>query len=394
MEPTEVESHSKTIQTQKDEKGKGSSQVSQEKENQEKQSQEKENQETENREKENQERENQEKEENEREKQEQEQAAQEKEKQHKEQERRQEMQKQEKKNKAESEQEMDNQEYGEMRKSSQTKRPSRQLLEAQESERIQDSQGKKRDAEGEFSQRPTQRVRSRRARKQERVEAPRDASEKRRNHESVRLGLAVELILSPEEQSEESRAYAASQQVDGIPIPKTYKEAVQHPIYGTQWQEAIHNEISTLIKFGTWKIVRRRDVIDQGFNISTTRWVFDLKIGPDGRVERFKARLVVRGFIQKEGEDFQATFAPVFRLDSLRILMAIAGQYDLKAHLIDGTNAFVGSDLDKPNYITKFEGIEDFNPETADGDYVLELVKSLYGCDHQLTCGTAKSRIS
>lgn len=59
--------------------------------------------------------------------------------------------------------------------------------------------------------------------------------------------------------------------------------------------------------------------------------------------------------------------------------MAIAAQFGMVAHLVDGTNAFVGSALDRPNYIAKFEGLEDFDSETADTDCVLELLSSLYG---------------
>lgn len=157
----------------------------------------------------------------------------------------------------------------------------------------------------------------------------------------VRLASAMELLLQHTENEEEKASIA--KEVDGVQITKSYQEAINNPTYGNKWREAIHTEIATLIKFGTWKIVRRRDVISQSFNIASTRWVFDVKIGTDGRVERFKARLVVRGFSQKEGEDFDDTFAPVFRLDSLRMLMSIAAQQGMKIHLIDGTNAFVGS---------------------------------------------------
>ncbi|ODM21132.1 hypothetical protein SI65_04185 [Aspergillus cristatus] len=91
-------------------------------------------------------------------------------------------------------------------------------------------------------------------------------------------------------------------------------------------------------------------------------------------------RLVARGNEQSD-DDFDETFAPVFRLDSLRILVAIAAQLGLEAHMLDAMNAFAGSDLDKPNCMEIPEGLQDFDPEatSAKGSLVLELKKSLYG---------------
>lgn len=86
--------------------------------------------------------------------------------------------------------------------------------------------------------------------------------------------------------------------------------------------------------------------------------------------------MVARGNEQSE-DDFNETFAPVFRMDSLRILVALAARYGLVAHLLDAINAFAGSDLDKPNYMEIPEGLQDFNPEVIKG--VLELRHSLYG---------------
>ncbi|ODM15554.1 hypothetical protein SI65_09157 [Aspergillus cristatus] len=104
------------------------------------------------------------------------------------------------------------------------------------------------------------------------------------------------------------------------------------------------------------------------------------RLSPDGRIDRFKARLVARGNEQSD-DDFDETFAPVFRLDSLRILVAIAAQLGLEAHMLDAMNAFAGSDLDKPNCMEIPEGLQDFDPEatSAKGSLVLELKKSLYG---------------
>ena len=77
-----------------------------------------------------------------------------------------------------------------------------------------------------------------------------------------------------------------------IPIPRTYEEAVNDVNYGQQWTDAIHEEINSLIANGTWTEELRPD----NANLVSTKWVFTVKAHPDGTLERFKARLVTRGF--------------------------------------------------------------------------------------------------
>ena len=162
----------------------------------------------------------------------------------------------------------------------------------------------------------------------------------------------------------------------GIQLPKSYNDAINDPIYGSKWREAIHKEISALISFRTWQIIWWKDVLSTT-TISTTWWVFDIKLGPDGQIERFKVRLVARGNEQSDN-DFEETFALVFQLDSLWILVALAVRYGLLAHMLDASNIFVSSDLDKPNCMEIPEGLQDFDPDATEG-MVLELRKSLYG---------------
>ena len=98
--------------------------------------------------------------------------------------------------------------------------------------------------------------------------------------------------------------------------------------------------------------------------IASTRWVFDVKLGLDGWIDHFKARLVARENKQSDS-DFDEIFALVFRLDSLQILIAIAARYGMVAHMLDALNAFVRSDLDKPNCMKIPEGLQDFDPDAT-----------------------------
>lgn len=112
------------------------------------------------------------------------------------------------------------------------------------------------------------------------------------------LAVALELHLAD---NNAFKAKANNEIYGQIPIPKTYQEAISDPTYGAKWREAVKLELNNLIQFGTWRYVRRPK--DQP--VVSTKWVFDIKYGADGRVDRFKARLVARGFSQREGLDLR-----------------------------------------------------------------------------------------
>ena len=244
---------------------------------------------------------------------------------------------------------------------SRIRRPTQALLDSRETEKILGNRSRRR-SEGE------------QARKATRADQRRESRAVKDGRSASQLSVAAEVLLY-----EDDLDYSAGRAgvVDSsVRIPSNYSEAISDPVYGEKWKEAIHAEIAALVKFGTWRLRNRNEL--QRAKIATTKWVFNIKRGSDGRIDLFKARLVVRGFTQTEGVDFHDTFAPVFRLDSLRILLALAAQYGLQIHMLDASNAFVGSELDIPNYIHIPEGVEDF--ESADGsEHVLELYKSLYG---------------
>jgi hypothetical protein len=99
-----------------------------------------------------------------------------------------------------------------------------------------------------------------------------------------------------------------------IPIPKTYKQAVNDPVYGKMWREAIDEEVRSLQTNQTWEEV----VPPAGADLVDSKWVFTVKWNPDGSLERFKARLVGRGFTQQYGVNYTETFAPTVQMTTLR----------------------------------------------------------------------------
>ena len=71
------------------------------------------------------------------------------------------------------------------------------------------------------------------------------------------------------------------------------------------------------------------------------KWVFKKKLRPDGTIDKYKARLVVKGYTQKEGEDFFDTYSPVARLTTIRVLLSLAASHGLLVHQMDVKMAFL-----------------------------------------------------
>ncbi|WVZ70450.1 hypothetical protein U9M48_019119 [Paspalum notatum var. saurae] len=106
-----------------------------------------------------------------------------------------------------------------------------------------------------------------------------------------------------------------------------------------------------------------------------TKWVFKNKQGEDGMVVRNKARLVAQGFCQKEGIDYEETFAPVARLEAIRILLAFAASKGFKLQQMDVKSAFLNGFIEEEVYVRQPPGFE----SAKFPDRVYKLRKALYG---------------
>jgi hypothetical protein len=103
---------------------------------------------------------------------------------------------------------------------------------------------------------------------------------------------------------------------------------VGHALSDSSWVNAMHEELENFERNQVWTlVVPPRDV-----NVIETKWVFKNKHGEDGEVVRNKARLVAQGYSQVEGLDFGETFAPVARLEAIRILLAFAASKGFKLY--------------------------------------------------------------
>ncbi|CAI7793687.1 unnamed protein product [Closterium sp. NIES-53] len=138
-----------------------------------------------------------------------------------------------------------------------------------------------------------------------------------------------------------------------------------------KWCEAMDRELKALQERNTLKVVPIG--VAHNKTILTGKWVFRVKTKPDGTIDKFKARWVMRGFDQEQGRDFTETFAPVSRHTSLRILLAIAAMNRKKLRHIDVANAFLYALVDAEIFV------ELPHRSNANPNQVCQLEKSLYG---------------
>ncbi|RVW96479.1 Retrovirus-related Pol polyprotein from transposon TNT 1-94 [Vitis vinifera] len=164
------------------------------------------------------------------------------------------------------------------------------------------------------------------------------------------------------------RAFATS--LDDTQVPNTIQEAFKI----SEWKKAVQDEIDALEKNGTWTITD----LPVGKRPVGCKWIFTIKYKADGSVERFKARLVARGFTQSYGIDYQETFAPVAKLNTIRILLSLAVNQDWCLQQLDIKNAFLNGDLEEEVYMEIPPGFEESMAKNQ-ADHTLFVKKSHAG---------------
>lgn len=161
--------------------------------------------------------------------------------------------------------------------------------------------------------------------------------------------------------------------------PKSYEEAVISKD-SKEWQDAMKSEYDSLMKNHTWILVEKPK--DQ--KLIDNKWVFKVKRHPDESIERYKARVVARGFTQEHGIDYEETFSPVVRFTSIRIMLAIAAQNRFKVKQFDVATAFLYGELEEDVYMKQPIGFDD------NSGRVCKLQKSLYGLKQSSRCWNIK----
>jgi hypothetical protein len=149
--------------------------------------------------------------------------------------------------------------------------------------------------------------------------------------------------------------------------PKTYTQTVKNQC----WLDAMRAEYDALLSNKTWTLCPR----PSHKKVVRNKWVFKLKQKSDGSIDRYKARLVSKGFDQEEGMDFNETFSPVIKLATIRLVLALAVHFGWFIHQLDISNAFLHGFLEEEVFMEQPKGFED----AVFPDHVCHLHKSLYG---------------
>jgi hypothetical protein len=158
-------------------------------------------------------------------------------------------------------------------------------------------------------------------------------------------------------------------QLSQVSIPSNVQDALADP----SWKEAMNEEMKTLQKNSTWELV----ALPEGKKAIGCRWVYTIKLKADGSLDRYKARLVAKGYAQKYGIDYQETFAPVAKLNTICILISIAANRDWPLQQFDVKNAFLNGDLKEEVYMELPPGI--IKQSSEHEGRVCKLKRALYG---------------
>ena len=142
-----------------------------------------------------------------------------------------------------------------------------------------------------------------------------------------------------------------------------------------KWRQAVEEELDSMRKNEVFQEVDRREAVEAGSKILRLFWLFKRKYNAEGKIIKYKARLVVLGNEQESGIDYFENYAPVVNIESLRVLLAFIVKYDMKFKVADVVTAFLNGSLEgePPTYTNHPPGC------AASSNTCLQLLKALYG---------------
>ena len=127
---------------------------------------------------------------------------------------------------------------------------------------------------------------------------------------------------------------------------QSFKEAISAP-ESPFWKEAVNSGIESILQNHTWELVD----LPPGCKPLGYKWIFKRKLKVDGFIDKYKTRLVVKGYKQKECVDYFDTYSPVIRITSIRMLVAIAPLHNLQIHQMDVKTTFLNGELNEEIYM-------------------------------------------
>jgi len=181
---------------------------------------------------------------------------------------------------------------------------------------------------------------------------------------SSRVKYPLNSVLSYDKLSSSYKPFVMS--ISSHVEPNTYSEAVKYDC----WRKAIQCEISALESNQTWETV----LLPKNKTAIGCKWVFKIKYNADGTIERYKARLMAKGYTQTEGIDYLETFSPVAKMTTIRLLFSLASIYNWELKQLDINNVFLHGELKEDVYMVAPPGLASIQP-----GQVCKLKKALYG---------------
>ncbi|GJZ06186.1 retrovirus-related pol polyprotein from transposon TNT 1-94 [Tanacetum coccineum] len=149
--------------------------------------------------------------------------------------------------------------------------------------------------------------------------------------------------------------------------PKTYKDALTQAC----WIEAMQEELNEFERLEVWELIPRPNKV----MVITLKWIYKVKLDELGGILKNKARLVAHGYLQEEGIDFEDSFAPVARLEAIRIFLAFATHMNMVVYQMDVKTAFLNGNLREEVYVSQPYGFVDKDKP----NHMYKLKKALYG---------------
>ncbi|PNY05239.1 retrotransposon-related protein [Trifolium pratense] len=180
-----------------------------------------------------------------------------------------------------------------------------------------------------------------------------------------------ELILGNKDSPRKTRSdFRNEESLVGL-ISMVEPTKIEEALSDDAWIVAMQEELNQFERNDVWSLVPK----PSHKNIIGTKWVFRNKLNEQGEVVRNKARLVAQGYSQQEGIDYTETFAPVARLEAIRLLLSYAINHNITLYQMDVKSAFLNGVISEEVYVKQPPGFEDIsNP-----NHVFKLKKSLYG---------------
>ena len=133
--------------------------------------------------------------------------------------------------------------------------------------------------------------------------------------------------------------------------PRNVIEALSGPDK-ENWTKAMEEEMESMRSNQVWELVD----LPKGRKAIRNKWVLKIKCKVDGTIDKYKARIVAKGYTQQEGIDYEETFSPVVRFTSIRLILAIVASIDLELHQMDVKTTFLNGDLEEEIYMQQLVG--------------------------------------